>query len=61
MLMAGDLNKIIVQVNHIIEATNRRVAALEDKIMALEAPVAIEPPVKRGPGRPAGSKNKSTQ
>jgi hypothetical protein len=61
MLMRGDLNKIIEEMNKVMEGAFNRIQALEDRIMVLEDPV--EAPVatlvpKRGPGRPPGAKNK---
>ncbi len=62
MLMTGDLNKVLVEVNKILEGAFKRIEALEDKVMALQAPkdvpLVLKVP-KRGPGRPPGSKNKS--
>lgn len=45
MLMQGDLNKIIEQVNRILEGSFTRIEALEDKVQALELANA---PKKRG-------------
>ena len=43
MLMRGDLNKIIAQVNVVTEALAARIATLEDKVAILEAPKAAKP------------------
>ncbi len=56
MLMRGDLNRIIEQVNAVTEGLAKRVKALEEQLEALTAPAAEEAP--RGRGRPKGSKNK---
>ena len=66
MLMKGDINKVIQEVNKVLEGAFERIQALEDRIMAIEGvpskdPVdnSVMPDVpKRGPGRPPGSKNK---
>lgn len=62
MLMRGDVNKMITEVNKILEGAFKRIQALEDRIMVLEGsevPLSADAPqVKRGPGRPPGSKNK---
>jgi hypothetical protein len=47
MLMRGDLNKIIEQVNAVTEKLAARISELEDKVKILEAP--SEP---KKPGRP---------
>jgi len=57
MLMRGDVNKMISEVNKVLEGVFTRIQALEDRIMVLEHPDGLKLP-KRGPGRPAGSKNK---
>ena len=43
MLMRGDLNKIIAQVNVVTEALAARISTLEDKVAILEAPKAAKP------------------
>jgi hypothetical protein len=60
MLMRGDLNKIIDEMNKVMEVAFNRIEVLEDRLMALETPEVAEAPivVKRGPGRPPGAKNK---
>lgn len=55
MLMRGDLNKIVEQVNQVLEGAFNRIEALENRVMDLENPESTE---KRGRGRPPGSKNK---
>jgi hypothetical protein len=59
MLMQGDMNKVIEEVNKVLEVAFNRVAALEDRMAELEggAATTLETPV-RGRGRPLGSKNK---
>ena len=62
MLMQGDMNKVLTQVNEILAGAFKRIEALEDKVQFLENPgtpdfAAVEAPRKRG--RPPGSKNKS--
>jgi len=37
MLMQGDLNKVLKEVNKILEGAFERIEALEDKLMRLEA------------------------
>lgn len=58
MLMQGDMNKVLEQVNRVLAGAFKRIEALEDKMQALENPdlSAVEAPRKRG--RPPGSKNK---
>ncbi len=58
MMMRGDINKMIVEVNKVMEGAFKRIEALEDRLMGLELP--MQPPElgKRGVGRPPGSKNK---
>ena len=61
MLMQGDVNKVLIQVNQILEKAFARIEALEDKVQRLETPgttgvVAAVAPSRRG--RPPGSKNK---
>jgi hypothetical protein len=58
MLMTGDMNKILVEVNKVLQVAFNRIEALEDRLMDLEAPSTPEAVQKRGPGRPPGSKNK---
>lgn len=55
MLMRGDLNRIIEQVNGVTEGLAKRVKALEEQLEALTDPAEEAP---RGRGRPKGSKNK---
>ena len=55
MLMRGDLNRIIEQVNGVTEGRAKRVKALEEQLEALTAPVEEAPKPR---GRPKGSKNK---
>ena len=43
MLMRGDLNKIIVEVNRVIESLADRVVALEDKVAILESEKGSKP------------------
>jgi hypothetical protein len=57
MLMTGDMNKILTEVNKVLEVAFNRIEALENRLMDLEnAPPLTE--IKRGPGRPPGSRNK---
>jgi hypothetical protein len=58
MLMTGDMNKILTEVNKVLEVAFNRIQALEDRLMELEAPTTPAEQLKRGPGRPPGSKNK---
>ena len=58
MLMKGDINKILVEVNVILEGAFKRIEALEDRLSQLETPAVGTVEVKRGPGRPPGAKNK---
>ena len=51
MLMRGDLNKIITEVNTIIEKLANRVDELEDKVKILEAEPAPKAAPSKG-GRP---------
>jgi hypothetical protein len=63
MLMRGDLNKLMEDVNRVLEGAFKRIQIIEDKVQALENPgksdvvAAVEPSRRRG--RPPGSKNKS--
>lgn len=63
MLMKGDLNKLMEEVNRVLAGAFKRIEALEDKVQALENPgksgvsAAVEPSRRRG--RPPGSKNKA--
>jgi len=56
MMMKGDLNKVIMEVNKVMEGAFKRIEALEDRLMGIESPPAQAQ--QRGPGRPPGSKNK---
>ena len=62
MLMQGDMNKVLTQVNEILAGAFKRIEALEDKLQAIENPsytvdsTCAVAPKKRG--RPPGSKNK---
>ena len=61
MLMQGDINKVLVQVNEVLATAFKRIEALEDKVQLLETPGPIEigefeAPKRRG--RPPGAKNK---
>ena len=62
MLMRGDLNRLMEDVNRVLEGAFQRIRVLEDKLQALENPgkrdviPAAEPSRRRG--RPPGSKNK---
>jgi hypothetical protein len=58
MLMKGDINKVLAEVNVILEGAFKRIEALEDRLAQLETPMVAEVAVKRGPGRPPGAKNK---
>jgi hypothetical protein len=58
MLMTGDMNKILTEVNKVLEVAFNRISALEDRLMELEAAPTPEEQLKRKPGRPPGSKNK---
>jgi hypothetical protein len=58
MLMKGDINKVLAEVNVILEGAFKRIEALEDRLAQLETPVVAEVAPKRGPGRPPGAKNK---
>ena len=58
MLMSGDMNKVIKEVNKVLEGAFKRIEALEDRIMLLDPPTPATDVAKRGPGRPPGSKNK---
>jgi hypothetical protein len=58
MLMTGDMNKILAEVNLVLAGAFKRIEALEDKLMKLETPVVTAVAPKRGPGRPPGAKNK---
>ncbi len=55
MFMRGDLNKIIIEVNKVVEKLVKRIEALE----ALTLPLEDTEEVKKGRGRPPGSKNKT--
>ena len=55
MMMKGDLNKVIMEVNKVMEGAFKRIEALEDRLMGIESPPQAP---QRGPGRPPGSKNK---
>ena len=63
MLVRGDLNKVLEEVNKILAGAFKRIETLEDKVQALENPgksgviAAVEPSRRRG--RPPGSKNKA--
>lgn len=60
MLLRGDLNRLMEDVNRVLEGAFKRIVVLEDKVQALENPgvvAAVEPSRRRG--RPPGSKNKS--
>ena len=63
MLVRGDLNKVLEEVNKVLAGAFTRIQALEDKVQALENPgksgtvAAVEPSRRRG--RPPGSKNKA--
>jgi hypothetical protein len=57
MLMTGDMNKILTEVNKVLEVAFNRIEALENRLMELEGTPQLTE-VKRGPGRPPGSKNK---
>ena len=46
MLMQGDLNKVLKEVNAILEGAFKRIEALEDKLMALETEKAAKVPQK---------------
>lgn len=61
MMMRGDMNKMISEVNQILEGVFARIETLEDRLAEVEG--TPQPPqevlmAKRGPGRPPGSKNK---
>jgi hypothetical protein len=58
MLMTGDMNKILTEVNKVLEVAFNRISALEDRLMELEDTPQVVVEHKRGPGRPPGSKNK---
>jgi hypothetical protein len=58
MLMTGDMNKILAEVNLVLAGAFKRIEALEDRVALLQAPVVAEVAPKRGPGRPPGAKNK---
>jgi hypothetical protein len=58
MLMTGDMNRILEEVNKVLKVAFNRIEALEDRLMELEAAPTPEVALKRGPGRPPGSKNK---
>jgi hypothetical protein len=59
MLMTGDMNKILVEVNKVLQVAFNRIEALEDRLAEVEGGTAttLETPA-RGRGRPLGSKNK---
>jgi len=63
MLVRGDLNKVLEEVNKVLAGAFARIEALEDKMQALENPgksaviAAVDPSRRRG--RPPGTKNKS--
>jgi hypothetical protein len=59
MLMTGDMNKILVEVNKVLQVAFNRIEALEDRLAEVEGGTAttLESPT-RGRGRPLGSKNK---
>jgi hypothetical protein len=59
MLMTGDMNKILVEVNKVLQVAFNRIEALEDRLAEVEGGTAttLVSPV-RGRGRPLGSKNK---
>ena len=61
MLVRGDLNKVLAEVNKVLEGAFARIQALEDKLQGMENPTiaAIEPSRRRG--RPPGSKNKAKE
>jgi hypothetical protein len=46
MLMQGDMNKVIEEVNRVMEGAFRRIEALEDKVQALEL-LNVKKPVGR--------------
>jgi hypothetical protein len=54
MLMTGDMNKILIEVNKVLDGAFKRIEALEDRLMRPE-PAADQP---KRMGRPPGSKNK---
>ena len=63
MLVRGDLNKVLEEVNKVLAGAFARIEALEDKMQALENPgksdviAAVDPSRRRG--RPPGAKNKA--
>jgi hypothetical protein len=65
MLLRGDLNRLMEDVNRVLDGAFQRIQVLEDKVQALENPgksgtvAAVEPSRRRG--RPPGSKNKTTE
>jgi hypothetical protein len=59
MLMTGDMNKILAEVNLVLAGAFKRIEALEDRVAVLQTPVVTEVTAKRGPGRPPGAKNKN--
>ena len=62
MLMQGDMNKVLTQVNEILAGAFKRIEALEDKLQAIENPsYAVDSTcavAAKKRGRPPGSKNK---
>ncbi len=56
MLMRGDMNKMIQEVNKVMDGAFTRIQDLEDRLMRVEG--VVEEPIKRPRGRPVGSKNK---
>lgn len=54
MLLRGDMNKLIEEVNRVLEGAFQRIQVLEDKVQALENPgistteAAVEPSRRRG-------------
>lgn len=55
MLMRGDMNKMIENVNKVLEGAFKRLDALEARLMELEGTDTSAPKPR---GRPKGSKNK---
>lgn len=60
MLMKGDLNKVLEQVNGVLEGAFKRIEALEDRLMRMEGLLEEQNAPKRR-GRPPGSKNKAPE
>lgn len=57
MLMRGDVNKMIIEVNKVLEGVFKRLEALENRSEGYSS-TTVPDIAKRGPGRPPGSKNK---